>query len=75
MELQNKFEEIINRKVHVYNNVHGWLEGKEIAAKECAKLCLEEKIKLLEYLIKIGHSLNDYKENLQQQLKELDNGK
>lgn len=47
MELQNKFEEIINNEVSPSYN-YSYLEGVEEAAKECTILCLEEQLKLLQ---------------------------
>ena len=63
MELQNKFEEII---IFATNK----LEYSEWLAKECTKLCLEEQISIL---FKVGANFK-YIEELQQQLKDLENG-
>ena len=65
MELQNKFEDII--RSNLYDETY--------AAKECAKLCLEEQIKLLDKLSNYeSFMLSDEIEILQQQLKLIKNG-
>lgn len=73
MELQSKFEEIIanSKRKFVPKEI-----DISLAAKECAKLCLEEQIKLLSKLSNYqSFSLSNEIEELQQQLKELENGK
>ena len=74
IELQNKFEEIINSTIYFRREDEPG--GKLNAAKECAKLCLEEQIKLLSKLSDYqSFSLSNEIEELQQQLKELENEK
>lgn len=78
MTLQDKFEEMINNSIK-----QGFMRGlhdKQEIIKECTKLCLEEQIKLLVYIISeinnevftitdIHLSAVDILNNLQQQLK------
>ena len=83
-DLQDKFEEIIKNNIECSYS-YSTLMYEDKAAKECAKLCLEEQIKLLTYIISeineevftitdIHLSAIDILNNLQQQLKELENG-
>jgi hypothetical protein len=69
MELQNKFEEILDSYKFAL-----WEDFRPEVSIECAKLCLEEQIKLLSKIVTSPFvTLETFNNELQDQLKDLKN--